>query len=278
MTRAANELHVSQSTMSKQLKDLEEELGQQLYYRTNYGIQLTEAGMLLRKRCEELLSIIDKTESEFRSLNFEEKGDVYIGFSEGESTEPLVSILHDFQKKHPSITIHIYTGNLVELTEWLDQGRLDFAIVFHDADPERYVILDTPYDMAYGVLVRKDDPVSEKKYITFEELKTLPLITSRHAAKKVYPKYMGGLIDELQIIADFDKPTVAAIMVREKMGYMITFANPLYTNENSELKLIMIKPKMIAKTHIIWKKYQVFSPSATKLITELKSIFREQNI
>ena len=138
MTRAAERLFVSQPTMSKQLKELESELGTKLFIRSNYSIKLTEAGMLLKKRAEDILSLVDKTEAEFKSLDELNSGDIYIGAPESESMMLFADAVSSFQKDHPGMRCNIYSGNMEDVCDRLDKGLLDFAIVMSSVDISKY--------------------------------------------------------------------------------------------------------------------------------------------
>ena len=123
MTRAAERLFISQPTMSKQLKELENELGTKLFIRSNYSIKLTEAGMLLRDRAEDILSLVDKTEAEFKSLEEANSGDIFVGAPESEAMSLFAEAVCSLRKKHPRIRCNIYSGNLTDVCERLDKGR-----------------------------------------------------------------------------------------------------------------------------------------------------------
>ena len=123
MTRAAERLFISQPTMSKQLKELENELGTKLFIRSNYSIKLTEAGMLLRDRAEDILSLVDKTEAEFKSLEEADSGDIFVGALESEAMSLFAEAVCSLRKKHPRIRCNIYSGNLTDVCERLDKGR-----------------------------------------------------------------------------------------------------------------------------------------------------------
>ena len=144
MTRAAERLFVTQPTLSKQLKDLEEELGRKLYERTNYSIRLTDAGMLLRKRAEDILALVDKTEEEFRALNDLDSGSVSIGAAESDSIKYFARTVKRLHERYPGIRPDFVSGDADDITAKLDKGLLDFAIIVNDADLSKYNYLDLP--------------------------------------------------------------------------------------------------------------------------------------
>ena len=160
MTRAAQRLHISQPTMSKQLKELEEELGVKLFTRSNYSIRLTEAGMLLRERAEDIVSLADKTFEEFRALDEIGKGDFYVGAAESDAVRYFTETVHKLQQKHPGIRCNIYSGNMEDVCEKLDKGVLDFAIIMSYVDLAKYNYLrsDRPSAFVLQAVARSGFP------------------------------------------------------------------------------------------------------------------------
>lgn len=158
ITAAANFLHLTQPTLSRQIHDLEEELGQRLLIRKSHRVTLTPEGMLLRKRAEEILSMVDKTESEFRSLETTVSGDVYIGSGETQAVRQIAEIIRRMQVEYPGIHYHMHSGNAQDITDRLDNGLLDFGILIQPADITKYDSLDLPAKDVWGVIMRKDSP------------------------------------------------------------------------------------------------------------------------
>ena len=171
MTRAAERLFVSQPTMSKQLKELEKELGTQLFIRSNYSIKLTEAGMLLKKRAEDILTLVDKTKDEFRSMDEINSGDIFVGAPESESMALFTDTVSDLQRDYPGIRCNIYSGNHEDVCDRLDKGLLDFAIVMSYVDLSKYNYLEIPAKDSWGILMKKSDPLASKESLTIDELK-----------------------------------------------------------------------------------------------------------
>ncbi len=189
MTRAAERLYISQPTMSKQLKELEQELGAKLFVRSNYSIRLTEAGMLLRDRAEDILSLVEKTEAEFKSLEEVNSGDLFIGAPESEAMGLFAELIRDLQSTYPKIRCNIYSGNLSDVCERLDKGLLDFAIVMSYVDPSKYNCLTLPMKDRWGVLMRKDDPLAQRESFEVSDLYGLPLICSRQWIDQEAPQW-----------------------------------------------------------------------------------------
>lgn len=178
ITKAAQTLHVSQPTLSKQLIDLEEEVGKQLLIRGKRKTTLTEQGMFLRKRAQEIVNLVDKTESDMALGEGLISGDIYIGGGESEAMRCIAKTAKDLQRKHPQIRYHLFSGNADEVTERIDKGILDLGIVIGPADTHKYNYYSFPHNDHWGILMRKDSPLSQKSCITPKDLLSQPLLCS----------------------------------------------------------------------------------------------------
>ena len=276
MTRAAKYLHETQPTLSKQIKQLEEEIGKKLFIRSNYSIKLTDEGLLLRKRAEDILSMVDKTMEEFQALDDITGGDIYIGAAESESFSYFATVAKDLQLQYPNVKFHLYSGNTEVIAERLDRGLLDFAIIVQEVDLSKYNYIKIPTSDTWGVIMRKDSPLAKKEYITIEDLIDLPLIVSRQGITEDYPKLFKEKLDQLHIVATFDLIYNASIMVKEGFGYALSFDKIVDTSENSELCFRVLKPELKTNMYIIWKKYQVFTPIAEKLLSKMQQHFNDR--
>ena len=181
ITNAANFLHVTQPTLSRQIRDLEEELGQKLFTRGSHNMTLTAEGMILRKRAEEIISMVDKTEAEFNSMENVIGGDIYIGGGETKAIRLVAEIAHDLRQDYPGIHYHLYSGSSEDVTGRLDKGLLDFGILIQPADISKYDYINIPARDIWGVVMRKDSPLAQKDTIRREDLLGVPLICSRQA-------------------------------------------------------------------------------------------------
>lgn len=273
MTHAAQKLHVSQPTLSRQIKDLEEELGKKLFHRTNYSIKLTEEGMLLRKRAEDILEMADKTLSEFKALDEINGGDIRIGAAESNGITPFIHVIRSLHQTYPRIRYHFYASATDAVYERLDQGLLDFAIIVQEADLEKYNHLQIPFQDHWGLIMRKDSPLAEHSCIHLNDLMDIPLILSRQAMHDEMPRWFGEAQDKLNIIATYDLLFNASVMVRENFGYVLGFDGLVNTGPDSDLCFRPLEPALTSTMYIIWKKYQVFSPVAKLLLEELKKNF-----
>ena len=274
MTRAAGRLFISQPTMSKQLKELEKELGTKLFIRSNYSIKLTEAGMLLRDRAEDILSLVDKTEAEFKSLEEANSGDIFVGAPESEAMSLFAEAVCSLRKKHPRIRCNIYSGNLTDVCERLDKGLLDFAIVMSYVDLSKYNYLELPVKDTWGVLMRKDDPLAEKDHFEVSDLSGLPLICSRQWVDQESPRWLGSAAKEMNIVATYNLVYNGSIMVRAGMGYAVVLDKLVNTSDESDLIFKPLSEAPQSDIYVIWRKYQTFTPIAELLLQELRSRLR----
>ena len=273
MTRAAERLFISQPTMSKQLKELENELGAKLFLRSNYNLKLTEAGMLLKKRAEDILALVDKTEAEFRSMDELNRGDIYVGAPESESMMLFAEVVASLQKDYPGIRCNIYSGNLEDVCDRLEKGLLDFAIVMSYVDLSKYNYIRMPAEDSWGILMRKDDPLAEKESLTVDDIKKYPLICSRQWVDQEMPRWFAEESDKLNIAATYNLAFNGAVMARAGIGYAVVLDKLIDTGESSDLTFRPLSGVSETELYVIWRKYQTFPPVAQLLMKELERRF-----
>lgn len=278
ITGAANYLHLTQPTLSRQIHDLEEELGQQLLIRKSHRVELTPEGVLLRKRAEEIIAMVDKTEAEFASMEDTVSGDIYIGSGETQAIRQIAELIKDLGEAYPNIHYHLHSGNAEDVTERLDKGLLDFGILIQPADLTKYDYLDLPARDRWGVIMRKDSPLAEKEAIEKNELLEIPLLCSRqvvgsrHSENK-FAEWFGTDYEKLNIVATYNLMYNAAILVEAGVGYALTLDKLANTSEDSVLCFRPLRPKLESGLNVVWKKYQVFSPAAELFLKTLKERF-----
>lgn len=270
ITRSAAYLHISQPTLSRQLKELEEELGKKLFVRSNYSVKLTEEGMLLRKRAEDILDMVDKTTEEFKSLGEINGGDIRIGCAESDGIKYVARAAKNLHRRYPNIRYHIYSSGTDAVNERLDRGLLDFAVIVQEVDLSRYNYLRLPVQDDWGVLMRKDDPLARRQQIQVSDLRELPLICSRQALQEEMVRWFGDDLEKLHIVATYDLLYNASILTREGLGYAIGFMDLVGTGADSELCVRPLDPPLVSPMYLIWRKYQVFTPVTSLLLEELK--------
>jgi DNA-binding transcriptional LysR family regulator len=278
MTAAADLLHVTQPTLSRQLKDLEEELGKKLFIRSSHNIILTEEGLLLRRRAEEIIDMVDKVESEFSSLDETISGDVYIGGGETDAMKQIARIIKELQVSYPHIRYHLYSGNSEDVTDRLDKGLLDFGILIQPADLSKYNYIDIPAKDVWGVVMRKDSPLAMKDAIQAEELLNVPIICSRQVIKQTLSKnefsnWFGDDFDKLNVVTTYNLAYNASIMVEEGIGYAIVLDKIVNTSSDSNLCFRPLEPRLESGLNIVWKKHQVFSAAADLFLKEIQKRF-----
>ena len=278
ITGAANYLHLTQPTLSRQIHDLEEELGQQLLIRKSHRVELTPEGVLLRKRAEEIIAMVDKTEAEFASMEDTVSGDIYIGSGETQAIRQIAELIKDLGEACPNIHYHLHSGNAEDVTERLDKGLLDFGILIQPADLTKYDYLDLPARDRWGVIMRKDSPLAEKEAIEKNELLEIPLLCSRqvvgsrHSENK-FAEWFGTDYEKLNIVATYNLMYNAAILVEAGVGYALTLDKLANTSEDSVLCFRPLRPELESVLNVVWKKYQVFSPAAELFLKTLKERF-----
>lgn len=278
ITGAANSLHLTQPTLSRQLQELEKELKQKLLIRGKYKVTLTPEGMILRKRAEEIIDMVEKTEAEFSSISDTISGDIYIGGGESDSMKYIAEIIKEIQSEFFGIKFHIYSGNAEDVTEKLDKGLLDFGILIQPVDVSKYDHITLPEKDVWGVIMRKDNPLSQKKNIKLEDLLKIPLLASRQMSPK-YSKdsgfldWFGDKYEELNITATYNLVYNAAVMVKAGVGNAISLDKLADTSKESELCFRPLCPKLESGLDIVWKKYQVFSPAAKLFLEKLHEKF-----
>ena len=278
ITAAANSLHLTQPTLSRQLQDLEKELGQKLLIRGKYRVSLTPEGMMLRKRAEEIVDMVEKTEADFRAIKDIVGGDIYIGCGETDSMRHIAHVMKELQNQYPEIKFHIYSGNAEDVTEKLDRGLLDFGILIQPIDLSKYDNITLPDKDVWGVIARKDSPIAKKQAVTLRDLTGVPLLASRQMSRKYsadsgFLDWFGEEFEKLNITATYNLVYNAAIMVDAGMGYAVTLDKLVNTTGNSNLCFKPLSPKLESGLDIVWKKYQVFSPAAKLFLDRLREKF-----
>ena len=271
MTRAAQLLHVTQPALSKQLKALEDELGKKLFTRHSFSIQLTEEGVLLRKRAEDLIKMADKITAEFLALDDVLGGDVYFGLAESYQIRYLAATIRRFKESYPGLHYHITSGDTEQVTEKLDKGIIDFAVLAQEPNTAKYHYLEFPAADLWGVVMPKDCKLAQKNAISIDDLIGLPLFCSEQGWNHDISKWSGNRMDKLHLEGSFRLSYNGSLFVRERLGYLLTFEHLIDTSPESGLVFRPLTPKLETKIYLIWKKYQIFTPIAERLLEKLKS-------
>ena len=281
ITRAANSLHLTQPTLTRQLQELEKELKQKLLIRGKYKVTLTPEGLMLRKRAEEIIEMVEKTEAEFQSINDIIGGDIYIGGGESDCMKYIAEVIKKVQTDYPDIKFHIHSGNAEDVTEKLDKGLLDFGVLIQPVDLAKYDNITLPEKDVWGVVMRKDSLLAKKEFVELKDLYGLPLINSRQAMRKTSSKnefieWFQGEFENLRTVGTINLVYNAAVMVKAGIGYAITLDKLVDVSEKSELCFRPLSPRLESGLDIVWKKSQVFSPAAALFLEKLKEKFLPQ--
>ena len=273
MTKAAETLHVTQPTLSKALKSLEEELGKKLFTRHSFSIQLTEEGVLLRNRAEDLVGMADRIEREFLSLDDITGGDLYFGLAESYQIGFLAREILVLKQKYPGLRYHITSGDTEQVGEKLDKGLLDFAVLAEIPDTSKYESLLFPEADQWGVVMPDDDPLAKKKAIRVDDLIGLPLFCSGQGWEKDIPLWAKDKMSQLHLEGSFRLSYNASIFAKEHLGYLLTFDRLVDTSAESGLVYRPLTPKLETRLYLVWKKYQAFSPIAERFLKQIRASF-----
>lgn len=274
ITKAAETLHMTQPPLSRQLKDLENEVGKQLLIRGSKKIALTEDGMLLRKRAEEMIDLMEKTKAELSSSDEHISGDIYMGSGETEAVSTIAKVAKDLQKNHPFIRYNIYSGDAEHIIERLDKGLIDFGLLVEPVDIAKYDYIRLPVKDTWGVLMRKDSPLAEKESICAEDLWDKPIIISHQTS--ISDEMIAWLrkdISQLNIVATYDLLYNASRFVKMGVGYAIALDKLINTSGDSNLCFRPLSPVSEAGLCIVWKKYQIFSRAAEQFLKQIQNEF-----
>lgn len=273
ITRAADALNITQPTLSRQIMELEEELDTQLIIRGSRKLTLTDDGMLLRKRAEEIIDLVDKTENEMKNTDEVVSGEIYIGAGETDAIRIIAQAAKDLKYSYPGIRYNLFSGNGDDVTEKLDKGLLDFGILIEPADTKKYDYIKLPAVDTWGLLMKKDSPLASKEHIIPSDLLNVPLLCSRQSlVKNVLSGWLGQDFDKLNIIATYNLIFNASIMVDQGFGCALTLDKLVNTTGDSNLCFKPLFPKLEAGLVIVWKKYQVFSKAAEIFLSNLQKL------
>lgn len=273
MTRAAEALHVTQPTLSKALRSLEEELGKKLFIRHSFSIKLTDEGVLLRNRAEDLVGMADRIEKEFVSLDDITGGDLYFGLAESFQIRYLARAIHLLKKTCPGLRYHITSGDTEQVLEKLDKGLLDFTVLAETPDPRKYEAVPFPKADVWGLVMPKEDTLAQKTGICADDLVGLPLFCSAQSWKNDIPRWAKEKMDLLRLEGSFRLAYNASIFAKEHLGYLLTFDRLLDTSPENGLVFRPLTPPLETKLFLVWKKYQTFSPIAERFLGQIRTTF-----
>ena len=273
MSKAAEQLHVSQPTLSKTLKSLEEELGKKLFVRHSFSISLTDEGMLLRDRAQDLVAMSDKIEQEFSSLDDITGGDIYFGLAESYQIRYLAREIYKLKEKYPNFTYHITSGDTEQVTEKLDKGILDFAVLCETPDSNKYEYVKFPEADVWGAIISSSHPLAKKKSIHVSDLIGQPLFVSEQSWNNEIKTWAKERFPKLKLEGSFRLSYNGSVFARENLGILLTFKD-LINTEGTDMVLRPLSPELKSELYLIWNKYQAFTPIAEKFLEQIKKTFK----
>ena len=271
ITRAAEHLHITQPTLSRQLQQLEEELGCKLFDRSSHNIMLTEDGMRLKKYAQDIVTLADRTEREFAKQQ-EIAGEIVFGCGEARCMDDLAGYMERFQKMYPQVQYELYTANADDVKERLDKGLVDIGLLSEPVDISKYNFIRLKQKERWGILVAEDMPLAEKEAVTPEDLLSVPLfMTKRTIVKSELESWFGDLFEQIQIAGTYNP----AAMVRHHMGAALCYQIGV---TYAHLKFIPLVPRLETGFVLVWRKNQVVSNSVESFIQMAKDEICRESI
>lgn len=271
ITKASETLHITQPTLSRQLSQLEEEIGVKLFHRGARKISLTNEGILLRRRAEEILQLVDMTEKELVEQEEQVEGRVSIGCGEIASVQLLPELFRSFREKYPRVNFDLFTATADLVKEQMDRGLLDLGLLLEPVDVETYDFIRFDMKENWVVLMRPDDPLAERESITAKELSGAPLIMPRRMrVQSELASWFGDYYEQLDVVFTSNLNTNSAIMVESGLAYSIVIEGAVSFWDQAKITYRPLMPPLTATSVLAWKRGQPFSLAATKFIEYAK--------
>lgn len=271
INRAAEVLHITQPTLSRQLAQLEEEVGVKLFYRGAKKITLTNEGILLRRRAEEILSLVDRTQQELGEQDALVEGRIVIGGGELAAMQLLPEMIEGFREKYPLVTFDIFTGNADLVKEQMDKGLIDIGVLLEPIDMEKYEFIRLQGKERWVLLMRPDDPLAEKEAIHAKDLENAPLILPRRTnIQNELSNWLGSSFREQQVLFTGNLTTNSALIVQRGLAYSLVIEGSIPFWDKEKIAYRPLSPELTANSVLAWKKQQPFSLAATKFIEYMR--------
>lgn len=273
ITKASEVLHITQPTLSRQLSQMEEEVGVKLFERGSRRITLTNEGILLRRRAEEILQLVDKTEKELVKQEEQVEGKISIGCGEISSVQLLPELFRTFREKYPRVSFDIFTATADLVKEQMDKGLLDIGLLLEPVDIEKYDFIRLDMKENWVVLMRPDDPLTQKQCVTAKDLSALPLILPRRmSVQSELASWFGDYYEELNVVFTSNLSTNAAIMVSNGLAYSLVIEGAIPFWDQSKITYRPLSPVLTATSVLVWKRGQPFGLAATKFIEHIRCL------
>lgn len=274
ITKAAEVLHTTQPNLSRQLHEFEEKIGKKLLIRGNKKTTLTEEGIFLRKRAQEIIELIEKTEADLETYGEDISGFVHIGAAETQAMRLIANHMVELKKDYPKIQFNIFSGSTLEVTEKIQKGLIDFGILVAPIDLSKYDYLKIPIKDSFGLLMRKDSPLATLEVIRNKDIYDKPLIVSHQQLDgNVLSGWLKKDVKRLNIVSTFNLITTPAMMVEAGLGYAVCFDKLINVDRTSELCFRPFEPPIETELYFVWKKHQMFSPAAKIFLDYLQANF-----
>lgn len=271
ITKAADTLHITQPTLSRQLAQMEDEIGVKLFDRGSRKITLTNEGILLRRRAEEILQLVDKTEKEMTEQEKLVDGEISIGCGELASVQIVSELIKSFQERYPLVRYDIHTANADHIRERLDKGLTDIGLLLEPVDIEKYEFIRMHIKEKWVVLMRPDDPLAENESVTPKELSKLPVcLVKRPLVKNELASWFGNYFKNLHIVFTSNMSTNAAIMVQNGLAYALVLEGSLPYLNTKQICYRPLSPELTATSVLAWKRHQPQSLAAAKFIEHIR--------
>ena len=275
MTRAAGILHVTQPTLSKAMKGLEDELGKKLFTRHSFSIRLTEEGRLLRERAEDLVTMADKIEKDFLALDDLTGGELSFGLAESFQIRYLAREIRALKRTCPALQYHITSGDTEQVTEKLDKGLLDFAVICELPNERKYDYILFPEADYFGAVMPAGSALAEKAFITADDLVGLPLFCSEQSWENDIRPWAREQFIRFHLEGSFRLSYNGSMFAKEGLGILLTLNNLVDTSPGSALVFRPLSPHLEMKMYLIWSKYQSFTPIAERFLKQIRASFHK---
>lgn len=271
VTGAAEYLRISQPSLSRQLRGLEERLGHRLFERGSRTITLTPEGELLRERAEQIVTLADRACDEVMSMNEPVGGPVYIGCGESDAVRVVARAARTLRGDYPQIRLHLYSGNADDLSDRLDSGLLDFAVLIDPPDLTKYDYMQLPAHDVWGLLMRRDDPLAEHASVTADDLRGVPLLVSRQTNDGGLAGWRGSQTGALTVVGTYNLLNNAALMVSEGLGCALCLGGIVNVTGDSDLTFRPLSPRLESRLMLVWRAGRTFSPQAERFLETLRT-------
>lgn len=279
ISKAADDLNLTQPTLSRQIAELEEELGVPLLIRGKRRTQLTEAGMFLKMRAEEITSLADKTIEQLAHADEMAEGDVFIGCGETEGMREVAQALAPLHRAYPRIRVHLASGNKELVADQMQKGIIDFGLLCCSLPPVEYAYHQLAHEDIWGLYIHRSNPLAQQEGISADDLVKEPLIVSRQAIEaKEFDHWLGKRVEEMNIVATYNLAFNSAFLIEQGFGSVLSFKGliPAESQERSDILFLPLMPKLCSRNYLIWKKGQIFSRAGRLVMSCFDAAFLQK--